>query len=430
MPLSKWKPEDKDQTVELQAQARRHASQLAWTQELSEVKDRLVKNNLCKLVQEAGSVNLLHADISSLQELKSRFVKCLDIARERNIGGEEMRDAERCRRRFHQAIQDLKGHVRVCCRVRKLNDDERNKNEAEVVHVLDDMTLKVDGAGAFTFDSVFSPGTQCEVFDECRDMVQSAVDGRNATIFTYGQTGAGKTYTMFGADGLEEADEGVAFQTVSELFSIVDRLSEQRKIVVKASVVELYNNRLVDLSKPQACKGKADTIDDSESVEHIGKIEVRQASELKALLRRGLRRRATAAHAMNRVSSRSHLIFSIDVLSVCNETGESLSGKILLCDLGGAERIKRTGVEGARQKEAIEINKSLTALGNVIEAVAKKQKRIPYRDHKLTQFMQDSLGGTAKVTMLVNCSPASADAQQTMMSLKYASRVKQIVNAV
>jgi hypothetical protein len=107
-----------------------------------------------------------------------------------------------------------------------------------------------------------------------------------------------------------------------------------------------------------------------------------------------------------------------------------LSGQILLCDLGGAERIKRTGVEGARQKEAIEINKSLTALGNVIEAVAKKQKRIPYRDHKLTQFMQDSLGGTAKVTMLVNCSPAPADAQQTIMSLKYASRVKQIVNAV
>jgi kinesin family protein C2/C3 len=305
---------------------------------------------------------------------------------------------------------------------------------------MDDMSLKLGDDGTSTFDSVFSPGTQGEVFDECRDMVQSAVDGRNATIFTYGQTGAGKTYTMFGEAGVDHGEgsgrsgskaasnEGVAFQAISELFAIVDRVAERRKIAVKASVVELYNNRVFDLLNPSDTSQDASQ---SHREDHVSKTEVHQAEELKALLRRGLRRRTTAAHAMNRTSSRSHLIFSIDVTScLCGETDDALSGKIVLCDLGGAERIKRTGVTGAQQKEAIEINKSLTALGNVIEAVAKKQKQIPYREHKLTQLMQDSLGGTAKVTMLVNCSPASADAHQTMMALKYASRVKQIVNTV
>merc|ERR1719221_1212026 len=131
---------------------------------------------------------------------------------------------------------------------------------------------------------------------------------------------------------------------------------------------------------------------------------------------------------MNIRSSRSHLIFTIGITSVHHATQETLSGKILLCDLGGSERLKKTEAMGSQRKEAIEINKSLTALGDVIEAVAKKQKQIPYRNHKLTQIMQDSLGGSAKTLMFVNCSPAKSNISETVMSLTYAARTKRITN--
>merc|ERR1719159_1929463 len=138
--------------------------------------------------------------------------------------------------------------------------------------------------------------------------------------------------------------------------------------------------------------------------------------------------RTVAATAMNSESSRSHLILIIRVFSKNRTTGEQLKGKILFVDLAGSERLKKSEVTGDMQKEAIEINKSLTALGDVIEALTKNSKVIPYRNHKLTQLMQDSLGGTAKTLMFVNCSPASSNEDETTMSLKYATRAKKITN--
>merc|ERR1712032_612711 len=131
----------------------------------------------------------------------------------------------------------------------------------------------------------------------------------------------------------------------------------------------------------------------------------------------------------NSESSRSHLLLIITIVSVNKETRDQLRGKILLCDLAGSERLKKSESTGDVQKEAIEINKSLTALGDVIEALTKKQKQIPYRNHKLTQLMQDSLGGASKTLMFVNCSPASSNEEETIMSLKYATRAKRITNA-
>merc|ERR1719321_145400 len=131
---------------------------------------------------------------------------------------------------------------------------------------------------------------------------------------------------------------------------------------------------------------------------------------------------------MNSESSRSHLILSIKVKSTSLKTKETTNAKILICDLAGSERLKKSEVTGDMQKEAIEINKSLTALGDVIEALTKGGKQIPYRNHQLTQVMQDSLGGTAKTLMFVNCSPAESNVDETMMSLKYATRAKKIKN--
>jgi len=147
------------------------------------------------------------------------------------------------------------------------------------------------------------------------------------------------------------------------------------------------------------------------------------------LLERGNSQRTVAATAMNSQSSRSHLILIIKIVSVNRETKEQLKGKILLCDLAGSERLKKSEAKEDQAKEAIEINKSLTALGDVIEALTKGGKQmVPYRNHKLTQLMQDSLGGSAKTLMFVNCSPASSNLDETFMSLKYAQRAKRITN--
>mmetsp|Transcript_53411 Transcript_53411/g.165854 ORF Transcript_53411/g.165854 Transcript_53411/m.165854 type:complete len:151 (-) Transcript_53411:78-530(-) len=129
---------------------------------------------------------------------------------------------------------------------------------------------------------------------------------------------------------------------------------------------------------------------------------------------------------MNSQSSRSHLLMMIGIETTNRDSQEKLRGKILICDLAGSERLKRSEVSGDAQREAIEINKSLTALFDVIEALTKGEKHIPYKNHKLTQLMQDALGGTSKTLMIVNCSPASADLEETLVALKYATRAKQI----
>merc|ERR1719247_4092875 len=163
-------------------------------------------------------------------------------------------------------------------------------------------------------------------------------------------------------------------------------------------------------------------------IEHLVEESCKNADELNKVLARGNEMRHVAATAMNSESSRSHLLLIIKIVSVNKETRDQLRGKLLLVDLAGSERLKKSEASGDMAKEAIEINKSLTALGDVIEALTKKQKQIPYRNHKLTQIMQDSLGGSAKTLMFVNCSPAKSNMDETSMSLKYATRAKNVTN--
>jgi len=284
----------------------------------------------------------------------------------------------------------------------------------------------------FQFDSVWTPGTQEEVFDDCKDLVQSAVDGYNVTMFAYGQTGAGKTFTMYGVPG----QEGTAPRTIGEIFRVVEQGQDRFNFTVMGSMLELYRNDLIDLLSKSASKGKAETkklnVRTEKSgavmIEHLTEEQCSNAETLTALLERGNAQRTVAATAMNSESSRSHLVLIIKIVSVNKKTKAQLQGKILIVDLAGSERLKKSQVEAHMQKEAIEINKSLTALGDVIEALTKGSNVIPYRNHKLTQLMQDSLGGTAKTLMFVNCSPANSNADETLMSLKYATRAKKITN--
>merc|ERR1719282_776644 len=156
--------------------------------------------------------------------------------------------------------------------------------------------------------------------------------------------------------------------------------------------------------------------------------ECHSSAELQNMFEKGLTNRAVAQTCMNTDSSRSHLVFIISIYSLNKETNEQLVGKIVLCDLAGSERLKKSKSTGEREKEAIEINKSLSALGDAIEALTTRQKVIPYRNHKLTQILQDSLGGTAKTLMFVCCSPAQSNCEETLNSLRFAKRAKGVVN--
>eukprot|EP00931_Biecheleriopsis_adriatica_P000349 TRINITY_DN100377_c0_g1_i1.p1 TRINITY_DN100377_c0_g1~~TRINITY_DN100377_c0_g1_i1.p1 ORF type:complete len:386 (+),score=84.98 TRINITY_DN100377_c0_g1_i1:97-1158(+) len=286
----------------------------------------------------------------------------------------------------------------------------------------------------FTFDAVFEPGSQAEVFEECQDLVQSALDGYNVTLFAYGQTGAGKTYTMYGSGG---DDRGTAPRTIEELYRLIEQDQETVQFTVMASMMELYRNELVDLLVPKKQAGggdkKLNVRNDKAgnvTIEHLREEECPTAQALSALLERGNQMRTVSATKMNSESSRSHLIVTIRVVSKNRQTDQQLMGKILLVDLAGSERLKKSEVSGDKQKEAIEINKSLTALGDVIEALVRGAPHVPYKNHKLTQVMSDALGGTSKTLMFINCSPAGSNYEETLSTLKFATRAKTITNDV
>eukprot|EP00929_Paragymnodinium_shiwhaense_P115933 TRINITY_DN8509_c0_g4_i1.p1 TRINITY_DN8509_c0_g4~~TRINITY_DN8509_c0_g4_i1.p1 ORF type:complete len:1229 (+),score=336.65 TRINITY_DN8509_c0_g4_i1:129-3689(+) len=388
-------------------------------------KERLVAG-IKKVMDELKEVDT--KSIDALTGAKAQLTEAIEEAKAAGVAEVHLGDAELRRRKIHNGIEDLKGSIRVFCRVRPISKREIDLGDNEITKALDAMTIQVEES-KFGFDAVFMPGTQEEVFNDCRDLVQSAVDGYNVTIFAYGQTGAGKTHTMYGAPGME----GVAPRTIHEIFNVTKKGEARYTYTIMGSMLELYRNELIDLlvkGTNQQSKGKLNIRSDkgAVSIEHLAEEECDTPEQLNKLLERGNNQRTVASTAMNSQSSRSHLILIIRIISVNIETKDQLRGKILICDLAGSERLKKSQVTNDMQKEAIEINKSLTALGDVIEALTKAQKQIPYRNHKLTQLMQDSLGGSAKTLMFVNCSPAASNLDETTMSLKYATRAKQIKN--
>merc|ERR1719277_2272751 len=198
---------------------------------------------------------------------------------------------------------------------------------------------------------------------------------------------------------------------------------------------ELYRDDLVDLFLPKAKKAPPplDIKKDSRGsifVENATEKPVESPEELTSAIAAGFERRTVAATKMNSESSRSHLIFIVCVESTNKKTKQVANGKLTLCDLAGSERLKKSEVTGDQMKEAQSINKSLSALGDVIEALTKHSKHVPYRNHKLTQLLSDSLGGNAKTLMFVNCSPVASNCDETGAALSYAARAKLIMNKV
>ncbi|KAG2695069.1 hypothetical protein I3760_08G173200 [Carya illinoinensis] len=337
------------------------------------------------------------------------------------------------RKRYFNTIEDMKGKIRVFCRLRPLNEKEIAEKERDLLTSLDEFTVehpwKDDKLKQHMYDRVFDgSATQEDVFEDTRYLVQSAVDGYNVCIFAYGQTGSGKTFTVYGS----ESNPGLTPRATAELFKIINRDDKKFSFSLKAYMVELYQDTLVDLLLSKNAKRlKLDIKKDLKgmvSVENVTVVSISTFEELKSIIRRGSEQRHTSGTQMNEVSSRSHLILSIFIESTNLQTQSVARGKLSFVDLAGSERVKKSGSSGSQLKEAQSINKSLSALADVISALSSGGQHIPYRNHKLTMLMSDSLGGNAKTLMFVNVSPSESNLDETYNSLMYASRVRSIVN--
>ena len=355
------------------------------------------------------------------------------------------------RKKYYNELQDIKGNIRVYSRARPLLKFEVDRGDTEIVDTPDDTSVRVrtaakslEGRGGvsyktFSYNASFNPEhSQDDVFAEAKDLVQSTIDGYNVCIFAYGQTGSGKTFTMYGT----KEQPGIAPRTVSEIWDLIERDRAERgfEFSVKVYMAELYLDGLSDLlrDKDESDKGpKLFVRKDSKGmvfIQNITEVSVNSATETMYTLRQGSKRRHVTGTSMNAESSRSHMIFSIVIDTKNPQSGKESRGKISLVDMAGSERVKRSEVTGQGFKEAVAINKSLSALLDVIDALSKSEGKgdtaVPYRNHILTQLMSDSLGGNAKTLMFVNISPASSNEEETLGSLGYATRASLIKNEV
>lgn len=291
-------------------------------------------------------------------------------------------------------IQDQAGKIRVYARTRPMSDKERTEKQNQVLGFTDEYTLQIPGKAPderkpreFQFDYCFdSESTQEAVFDEVRSLIQSSVDGYNVCIFAYGQTGSGKTFTINGPEG----NPGIVRRSLDELYRLVEAISGRTTVTIKAYMLELYQDKLIDLlynaEHPRAERPTLEVKKDPKgwvSVANCTTREVKSFQELSDLQTEGLARRRVAHTQMNTESSRSHLIFSIVIEATDLQTQSVTKGKLSFVDLAGSERLKKSGSEGEQKKEAQAINSSLSALGDVISALASEQAHIPYRNHKV-----------------------------------------------
>ncbi|KAG6850993.1 hypothetical protein H0H93_004480 [Arthromyces matolae] len=290
----------------------------------------------------------------------------------------------------------------------------------------------------FTFDRVFPMGTkQFEVFDYgVKDIVKDVLDGYNGTVFAYGQTGSGKTFTMMGADIDSDDLKGIIPRITEQIFQSIVESDAHLEYLVKVSYMEIYLERIRDLLAPHwLVIAQNDNLQVHEEkskgvyVKGLSDYYVSSAREVYEIMRTGGAARIVSSTNMNAESSRSHSIFLITIQQRNTESGALKTGNLYLVDLAGSEKVGKTGASGQTLEEAKKINKSLSALGMVINALTDgKAKHIPYRDSKLTRILQESLGGNSRTTLIINCSPSSYNEAETLSTLRFGIRAKSIKN--
>ncbi|KAK2976567.1 hypothetical protein RJ640_024188, partial [Escallonia rubra] len=350
--------------------------------------------------------------------------------------------------------RDREVNVQVLLRCRPSSDDEQRLNVPKVITCNEqkrEVTVSQNLANkqvdkVFTFDKVFGPkAQQRSIYDQAiSPIVNEVLEGFNCTVFAYGQTGTGKTYTMEGGmrnkGGDLPAEAGVIPRAVRQIFDILE--AQNADYSMKVTFLELYNEEITDLLAPEDCsrsleerqKKPVSLMEDGKGCVILRGLEeevVYSANEIYSLLERGASRRRTADTLLNKRSSRSHSVFTITIhVKEATVGNEELikCGKLNLVDLAGSENISRSGSREGRAREAGEINKSLLTLGRVINALVEHSLHVPYRDSKLTRLLRDSLGGKTKTCIIATISPSAHCLEETLSTLDYAYRAKNIKN--
>lgn len=464
----------------LDADAKQRETQLLQG-ELTNVKseldrERLLRTGLQSQLTEAATSNLFldssnkamkekidflesdsQAQSSAFNDLHKRMQDAIEAAERAQ---DKLRQEETLRRKLFNQVQELKGNIRVMCRVRPTHDSEINP--AQIAYPDDDTDSKevaitgpskqsatgkdITASYAYSFDRVFGPVSQNgEVFEEISQLVQSALDGYNVCIFCYGQTGSGKTYTM-------SSEDGMIPRATAQIWDEAQRLQDKGwRYTMEGSFVEVYNETYNDLlGRPEDLDRKKvevrhDPAKKQTHLENTVSVMLDGPGRVEEMLETASKNRTVAATKANMRSSRSHSVFILKLVGTNEITGERSEGTLNLVDLAGSERLEHSKVEGARLKETQNINKSLSCLGDVINALgsAKEGAHIPYRNSKvccinwlghylqrcrltllqLTYLLQYSLGGNSKTLMFVMVSPLQAHLQETITSLKFATKV-------
>ncbi|ONM27406.1 P-loop nucleoside triphosphate hydrolase superfamily protein with CH (Calponin Homology) domain [Zea mays] len=338
-------------------------------------------------------------------------------------------------RKLYNQIQDLRGNIRVYCRVRPFHPGKEFPSSS--VAGIEDRTITVmvpskhgkDGKKSFTFNSVFGPlATQADVFTDMQPLVRSVLDGFNVCIFAYGQTGSGKTFTMSGPKILTEEGLGVNYRALNDLFGIQEQRKDTICYEIAVQMMEIYNEQVRDLLQTGGNKTLEirNNSQNGIAVPDANVVPVRSTADVIDLMNLGQKNRTVCSTAMNDRSSRSHSCLTVHVQGRDLTSGTVLRGCMHLVDLAGSERVDKSEVVGIGLKEAQHINKSLAALGDVIAALAQKSTHVPYRNSKLTQLLQDSLGGQAKTLMFIHIAPEPDAISESISTLKFAERVSTI----
>lgn len=326
-------------------------------------------------------------------------------------------------------------NIKVVVRCRPMSQDEIKDGYHQVVQVdsrkavvnlfknPDDSEPKT-----FPFNSAYPDNvTQQFIYDDCaRPIVDAVLEGFNGTIFAYGQTGTGKTYTMEGEVTSEE-DKGIILHAFDHIFAHISQVKD-REFLVYASYLQIYMEDVYDLLADPNKKLHVRNIDNDVKVVGLSSHIVKSPKETTDLLVAGKNNRVVAATSMNKGSSRSHSVFTVIVEQHSEERGTRM-GKLHLVDLAGSERLSKTQAEGLTAIQGAKINRSLLELGNVISALVTGKKHISYRNSKLTQILQDSLGGNSKTVMIATLGPASKNYEETNSTLLYATRARDIKNS-
>lgn len=325
-------------------------------------------------------------------------------------------------------------NIKVALRFRPMNKKELEDKSglADINIDTKQGVVKVGGNQEYIYDFVFNNEPQESIFNSvAKNAVCSVCEGFNSTIFAYGATSSGKSFTMFGNENGNKEQAGIIPRACNALFDYINNNEQVLEATMKCSFIEIYRENIRDLLNINEKEAQLKLRESQTKGVYIqGLIEkhVYSAPEILETIKEGTKQRTIASTALNSVSSRSHAVLTLNLFQKLSD-GSEVSSKLHLIDLAGSENVGRSEVSGISMMEAQTINKSLSSLGNVINALTEKgREHIPYRDSKLTFLLQDSLGGNSKTILIATASPSVLCLSETLSTLKFAKRAKEIKN--